>query len=50
MVQLSFKVTFAHIWNSCKMHPDRERDVSEMRTRCVCASAKPHNKAAARLT
>ena len=44
MVQLSSKVMFARIWNTC-----RTCLASATCIRCVCASAKPHNKVAVRL-
>ena len=50
MVQLSSKVTFARVWNTCKTCLKCVRDVSGTRMRCVRANAKPHDKAAARLT
>ena len=35
--------------NACEMHLERVRDASGMHTRCIRASTKPLNKAAARL-
>ena len=43
-VQLNSKVTFANVWNVCRMHLRHARDISEMHTRRVHASAKPRNK------